>query len=62
MPIRVISTVWNNKDITKVRDFEFVKNASVTVVDYTYVDNPKVLRYDEAEHLGELATELPHNV
>jgi len=62
MPIRVMSTVWSKKDITKVRDFEFVRNASVTVVDYTDINNPEVLVYDEAEHLGELVTELPHNV
>lgn len=62
LPIRVMSTVWNNKDITKIRDFDFVRNASITVVDYTDIDNPKVLEYDIAEHLGELMTELPHTV
>ena len=62
MPIRVMSTLWNKKDITAVRDLDYVKNASVTVVDYTDVENPKVLEYDIAEHLGELMTELPKNV
>ncbi len=62
MPIRVMSTVWNKKDITKIRDFDFVRNASVTVVDYSDIDNPVVLEYDVAEHLGELATELPKDV
>ncbi len=62
MPIRVMSTVWNKKDITKVRDFKFVRNASVTVVDYSDVDNPVVLEYDVAEHLGDIATELPKDV
>ncbi len=59
MPIRVMSAVWNKKDITQVRDFDFVRNASVTVVDYSDIENPVVLEYDVAEHLGELTTELP---
>ena len=62
MPIRVMSTVWYKKDITEVRDFEFVKNASVTVVDYSDIEEPVVIEYDVAEHLGELATELPKDV
>ena len=62
MPIRVMSTVWSRKDITKVRDFEFVRNASVTVVDYSDIEEPVVLKYDVAEHLGDLATELPKDV
>ena len=62
MPIRVMSTVWNKKDITQVREYEFVRNASVTVVDYSDINNPVVLEYDVAEHLGELATELPKDV
>lgn len=62
MPIRVMSTVWSKKDITQIRDFDFVRNASVTVVDYSDVDNPVVIEYDVAEHLGKLATELPKDV
>ena len=62
MPIRVMSTIWNKKDITKVRDFDFVRNASVTVVDYTNIEEPVVLEYDVAEHLEELTTELPKNI
>lgn len=62
MPIRVMSTVWSKKDITEIRDFDFVRNASVTVVDYSDIENPIVLEYDVAEHLGELATELPKDV
>ena len=61
-PIRALSTVWYNKDITQIRDFDFVKNASVTVVDYTDVQHPVVLEYGNAEHLNELVTELPSNI
>jgi len=62
MPIRVMSTLWSKKDITEVRDFEFVRNASVTVVDYSDVEEPVVIEYDVAEHLGELVTQLPKDV
>lgn len=62
MPIRVMSTLWNKKDITDVRDLDYVKNASATIIDYTDIDNPKILEYDLAEHLGDLMTELPKNV
>jgi broad specificity phosphatase PhoE len=62
MPIRVMSTVWNKKDITDVRDIDYVKNASVTVIDYTDIDNPEIVEYDTADYLGELMTELPKNV
>ena len=62
MPIRVMSTLWNKKDITDVRDIDYVKNASVTVVDYTDINNPKIIEYDIANYLGELMTELPKNV
>jgi len=62
MPIRVISTIWDKKDITDVREIDYVKNASVTVVDYTDIDNPKIVEYDTANYLGELMTELPKNV
>ena len=58
-PIRVMSTVWAKRDITKVREFPWVKNASVTVVNYDDPENPEVILYDEATHLAELATELP---
>ena len=62
LPIRVMSTVWYKKDITQIKEFDFVKNASVTVVDYTDLDNPQVLEYNIADHLGELSTELPKDI
>jgi len=55
-------SLWYKKDITEIRDFDFVKNASVTVADYSDVEKPVVLEYDISEHLGELATELPKDV
>ena len=62
MPIRVMSTLWYKKDLSAIRDIDYVKNASVTVVDYTDIDNPKIIEYDTADFLGELMTELPKNV
>lgn len=62
MPIRAMKTVWDKNDITEIKNIAFVKNAAVTVVDYTDIENPKVLEYDIAEHLGDLITELPKTV
>lgn len=62
MPIRVMSTLWNKKDLSEIRDIDYVKNASVTVVDYTDIDNPEIVEYDTVDYLGELMTELPKNV
>lgn len=62
MPIRAMKTVWDKEDITKIKNIAFVKNAAVTVVDYTDIENPKVLEYDVAEHLGDLITEIPKHV
>ncbi len=58
-PIRAMSTIWFQKDITDIRDYHWVKNASVTVVDYDDIETPKVLVYDEHDHLNGLLTELP---
>lgn len=58
-PIRAMSTVWAKKDITKIRDFDWVTNASVTVVNYDDPDNPEVILYDEHAHLADLSTALP---
>ncbi len=62
MPIRAISTLWYKKDITCITNIKYVKNASVSIVDYTDVDNPQILCYDESEHLGNLVTVLPKSV
>ena len=58
-PMRAMSTVWFKKDITDIRDYDWVKNASVTVVNYDDLKNPKVELYDEHDHLNGLLTELP---
>lgn len=61
-PIRVMSTVWYKKDITNIRDFDWVKNASVTVVNYDDIENPKVIEYDVHNHLTDLLTHLPSTI
>ena len=58
-PIRAMSTIWFKKEITEIRNFEWVKNASVTMVNYDNTDNPKVMMYDERKHLNGLLTGLP---
>lgn len=61
-PIRAMSTLWMKKNITEIKSVDWVKNASVTVVDYSDVNEPKIILYDEHAHLEDLATGLPKDV
>jgi len=58
-PIRAMSTAWLKKDITDIGSIPWVKNASVTIVDYSDIDHPEIILYDEHTHLKDLLTELP---
>ena len=62
LPLRIMSTVWYKKSLAEIRKFEWMRNASVTVVNYDDVNNPKVIIYDEYKHLKNLMTELPHSI
>lgn len=57
-PLKAMSAIWYKKDIKYIRDFNWAKNASVTVVNYDDLQNPVVVMYDEHEHLQDLLTEL----
>ena len=61
-PIRAMSTLWFKKNIEDIRDIDWVKNASVTVVNYDDIENPEVLLYDEHKHLNDILTELPSTI
>ncbi len=61
-PIRAMSTLWLKKNIEDIRDVDWVKNASVTVVNYDDIENPEVLLYDEHKHLNDILTELPSTI
>ena len=62
LPLRIMSTVWYKKSLSEIRDFEWMKNASVTVVNYDDINKPEVILYDEHSHLNDLITELPSNI
>lgn len=61
-PIRAMSTVWHKKNITDIRDFPWVKNASVTIVNYDDMNNPYIELYDGHEHLMDMLTVLPSTI
>ncbi len=58
-PMRILSTIWAGKDIANIREVDWVKNASVSIVDYDDVKHPKVLLFNAHEHLSDVLTELP---
>lgn len=60
--LRVMSTMWYQKDITQIREFEWVNNASVTIVEYKDIENPNVILYNEHSHLDNLISALPGNI
>lgn len=60
--LRALSTVWYNKDITKISDFDWMKNAAVTIVNYDENNKPDVEMYNEYKHLEDLVTGLPKGI
>ena len=61
-PIRVMSTVWKKIDLTEIGTIDWVKNVSVTIVNYDDLKHPVVELYDEHEHLKDILTELPKSI
>ena len=60
-PIRIMSTVFRNLDLSFVSDIGWVSNASITEV--TYDDGEWTLvREGYKEHMKDISTELPSNV
>ncbi len=62
-PIRVLNCEWSNVPYENLNKVPWVKNASVSVVDYD-VDNSKtnIVVLGDASFHGEFATELPTNI
>lgn len=58
-PIKALFSAWTNKPM---RDIGWVKNASVTVVEYNGIDDVKFIKTDYAEHLDGMITFLPDKV
>lgn len=62
-PIRVLNCEWSNVPYENLNKVPWVKNASVSVVDYD-VENRKtnIVVLGDASFHGEFATELPKNI
>lgn len=62
-PIRTLACGWFGKSIEEMQSVEWVKNASVSIVNYdTENRTTKVELYDEASFMGDMVTALPKGV
>ncbi len=62
-PIRALACEWQGKTIEEMQNIEWVKNASVTIVNYDTVNHTtEVELYDEASFMGDMITALPKGV
>ena len=61
-PIRVMECLWRGIPLERMHTIPWVKNASVTVVEYDEQPYGRLLERDIVTHLGELATALQANV
>lgn len=58
-PIKALFSAWEK---VPMQEIDWVKNASVTLVEYDGVDDVKFLKTDFAEHLAGMVTFLPDKV
>ena len=62
-PIRALECRWKGLPVTAMKDVRYVKNASVSIVDYDNAAHTTTLiTLGEASFLGDIATALPTNV
>ncbi len=61
-PIRVMTCVWKGLPVSEMGQTSWVNNASVTIVDYDENNQPEIVAYNLADHIGELNTFLPKDV
>ena len=62
-PIRALACEWSHAPVEKMQELEWVRNASVSIVDYdTEHHTTAVQLYDEASFMGDIATTLPKSV
>lgn len=62
-PIRVLACEWYGKSVEAAQSIDWVKNASVSIVDYDVKKHTTaVVLYDEASFMGDIATTLPKTV
>lgn len=59
-PIRTLSCEWYGIPYEKMAEIDWVKNASISVVDYDVENNTtSVVLFGEASFMGDMATSLP---
>lgn len=62
-PIRTLTCEWNGKAIEEMQNIDWVKNASVTIVNYDTASHTTAVElYDEASFMGDMITALPKSV
>ncbi len=61
-PIRIMETVWRHMPFEAIRDLEWVKNASVTRVNYNPDGTFELISFGRYDFQGELATGFPKNI
>ena len=61
-PIRIMETVWRHMPFEAIRDLEWVKNASVTRVNYNPDGTFELISFGRYDFQGDLATGFPKNI
>ncbi|MBQ8250012.1 MAG: histidine phosphatase family protein [Clostridia bacterium] len=62
-PIRALACEWCHAPIEKMQEIGWVRNASVSIVDYDCAAHKTAVQlYDEASFMGDIATSLPRSV
>ena len=62
-PMRLLTCEWCCAPIEKAQQIGWVKNASVSIVDYDTVNHKTFVQlYDEASFMGDISTALPKGV
>lgn len=62
-PIRMLACEWFGKTVEEAQGVEWVKNASVCIVDYDIAAHTTMVElYDEASFMGDMITTLPNSL
>ncbi len=62
-PIRALACEWQGKDVVEMQNIDWVKNASVSIVNYdTEKHATEVELYDEVSFMGDMITSLPNKL
>ena len=62
-PIRALACEWRGKDVAEMQNIDWVKNASVSIVNYDTANHTtNVELYDEFSFMGDMITSLPRGL